>query len=391
MSKKQKRRTFVKQGLATTAALPLLSTGLWSCKAQSEGSKTNEPEKIKPLNILILGGTGFLGPHQVAYAISRGHKVTIFNRGKSKPSTNKDVFDQVEILVGDRETDLTALHDRSWDVVIDNSGRKVEWTDKTAELLKDKCGLYLYVSSVSVYYPYLTENIVEDTPLVLEMPDELENEDEKYVYDYGIMKANSELTTISHFGKDRSIIVRPTFIIGPGDNTNRFIHWPVRLSQGGDVLVPGKKSDQVQYIDARDLASWMIRLAENKEAGTYNGAGPTEKKTMETFITEAVTAFDIENNLIFIEDYDFLEENEMVYIVPWVLSKDKFLGCSRANNDNAIATGLTCRPIAETTKDTYDWWVSEDVNMKAKEKYEADASDIVDKEKALLEKWKSRG
>ncbi len=389
MSKKQKRRTFVKHGISTAAGIPLLTSGLWSCKPTAQ-TVPAEPTEIKLLNILILGGTGFLGPHQVASAIKRGHKVTTFTRGKTEPSTNKELFDKVEMLTGDRESDLTALQDREWDVVIDNSGRKVEWTDKTAELLKETCGLYMYVSSVSVYYPYYTENVKEDQALVLEMPEKLDDENESYLYDYGIMKANSELATIKHFGEDRSIIVRPTFIIGPGDNTNRFIHWPLRLSQGGDILVPGKKSDQVQYIDARDLAAWMISLAENKQAGTYNGVGPTQKKTMEEFIVEAQSAFEVENNLIHIEDYEFLEENKLGFIVPWLISEDKFLGCSKANNDKAIATGLKSRPISETTKDTYDWWVSEDVNTKAKEKYEADENSPLKREASILEKWNNK-
>ena len=391
MNKKQKRRTFVKQGIKTTAVLPLLGTGLLSCKSKSTltSAKTSGPSKS--LNILILGGTGFLGPHQVAYAISRGHKVTTFTRGKTEPSTNRNVFDQVEMLTGDRESDLTALYDRSWDVVIDNSGHKVEWTEKTAALLKSKCKHYMYVSSVSVYYPYYTADIKEDQELVLEMPAELEDENEKYVYDYGIMKANSELATLNHFGKERSYIIRPTFIIGPGDNSNRFIHWPVRLSQGGDVVVPGKKTDPVQYVDARDLAAWMIQLIENNAVGVYNGAGPEKRKSLETFMNEATSTFNVDHNLVYIEDYEFLEENGLVFIVPWVISKGKFLGCSQANNAKAVATGLKCRPISETVKDTYDWWFSPEVNQKAKDKYDADENSPLATEKEVLSKWTSRG
>jgi len=213
---------------------------------------------------LILGGSSFLGPHQIAYALKQGHSVSMFSRGKTEPTIHKELFNDVEKLIGDREDNLDALKGRSWDVVIDNSGRKVAWTKATAELLKESCELYMYISSVSVFYPYYKTGLTEEDPLVLKVPDLTENEDEKMTYDYGVMKANSENAAMEIFGKDRTIIVRPTFMTGPADRTNRFMYWPTQLAKGGDIIIPGNSYDPVQYIDIRDISAWMIRLIENK-------------------------------------------------------------------------------------------------------------------------------
>ena len=261
MKAKKTRREFIKTGMV----LPLLLTGLSSCNF---GKGENKKEgvavaKIKPLKILILGGTSFLGPHQIAYAMERGHSISIFTRGKSKPTVNKELFDNVEQLIGDRNDNLTALQNRKWDAVIDNSGHDAEWTKKSAELLKENCSLYLYTSSTGVYYPYVNSNYKENSEVLLKEPDGITDEQEKIEYWYGVMKANSELEAIKQFGKDRTIVVRPTYMIGPGDKSNRFIHWPIRLHAGGEVLVPGKRDDMVQYMDVRDVAEWMIRLLED--------------------------------------------------------------------------------------------------------------------------------
>ena len=165
------RREFVKNGLKIAIATPLVGTSLLSFSTT---------EKTKPLRILILGGTSFLGPHQIAYAIDRGHSVSTFTRGKTKPSIYKDLFDQVEMLIGDRENDLSALETGTWDVVIDNSGSKTEWTKNTANLLKDRVGIYLYTSSTGVYYPYLGKDIDENTKVLLEEPTKIIVEEENH-------------------------------------------------------------------------------------------------------------------------------------------------------------------------------------------------------------------
>ena len=374
------RRTFIKQALAAGVAIPLIGSSLLSCKDDS---------KEKKLSILILGGTSFLGPHQVAYAISRGHSVSIFTRGKTKPTIHKEAFEQVEHLIGDRENNLTALENRSWDVVIDNSGRNVEWTKKTANLLKEKSGIYLYISSTGVYFPYFTGDLKETKEVLLKKPENVEDEMLHLEYDYGVMKANSEVETIKAFGEDRSIIMRPTYMFGPGDRTDRFTHWPIRLAKGGDVLVPGKKEDAVQYIDVRDVAEWCIRLAENKTAGTYNAVGPKKSTTMHQFVDEAKETFDVEHNFIYVDDYGFLKENNVYYIVPWIMLDKYNYGSALVNNQKALQNGLTIRDLKTSIKETHDWWYSDALTDERRNRLEQNPKSMLLREEEVLKKWKA--
>lgn len=388
MSKRQSRREFIELGLKTGLAASVLPTTLTSCQSSSEQNK--QVAASKKLSMLILGGTSFLGPHQIAYAIDRGHTVSTFTRGKTKPTVNTQYFDQVEQLIGDREDNLTALENRQWDVVIDNSGRRVEWTQKSASLLKENCGLYLYTSSTGVFFPYLKDDHKESDEVLLTMPEDVD-EEIKPVYDYGVMKANSELAAISEFGEDKTIVVRPTYMIGPADRTNRFIHWPIRLSQGGEIMVPGKETDLVQYVDVRDVAEWMIRLAEQQKSGTYNAVGPKQQQNIHAFVDEAATAFETESSFVKIDDHDFLKENGVEYIVPWIMPTNGNQGSAMINNEKAIKNGLTFRPLPESVKDTYDWWYSDAVSQQRRDEVANDPNGVLAREQSIIEKWKARG
>jgi 2'-hydroxyisoflavone reductase len=334
----------------------------------------------RPMKILILGGTSFLGPHQIHAALDRGHEISIFTRGKTHPRILVDDFERVEKLVGDREGDLGALENRSWDAVLDNSGQRVEWATATAQLLKDAAHTYLYVSSTGVYYPYLTTNLSEETqPLLADDPP-----GEKP--SYGVMKALSELEVQQAFG-ERALVVRPQYIVGPGDRMDRFAYWPLRLTRGGEVLVPGNKSDAIMYIDVRDLAEWMIDLVERQVGGVFNAAGPASALTMEQFVYGVRGATSSPVSFTWIEDYDFLKEHEYTWNIPWVLPTDDLLGCASINIDRALAEGLTFRPLARTCADVHEWWYSDavDEERRASPEFPVDA----DRERELLEAWKS--
>ena len=372
------RRKFIKKSLLATASLPLISSSFLGCTFNSD----------KKLTILILGGTSFLGPHQIKYALLRGHKVSIFTRGKTTPNVNKEVFDKVEHLIGDRENNLSALKNRKWDVVIDNSGRKTAWTTKTAQLLKDTCKLYLYTSSTGVYFPYKTSNIKETKEVLLKMPKNIEDEMLKIEYDYGVMKANSEQETIKAFGKERSIIVRPTYMFGPGDKTNRFIHWPIRLAKGGEILVPGKKEDPVQYIDVRDVAEFMIRLAEQKAIGVYNAVGPSKKETMLDFVNKAKDAFLPKVEFVLIDDYNFLKKQNIYYMVPWIMLDEYNYGSAKINNDFSKLAGLTFRDLKTSIKETHDWWYSDNLTNEKRAKFEQKEGSVFVREKEIIAAWK---
>ncbi len=376
------RRSFLRTTVKAGIALPFAATALSSCMS----STSNEDQKS--LNILILGGTSFLGPHQIKYALERGHKVSTFTRGKTIPKVNAEVFSQVESLIGDRADNLKALENRKWDVVIDNSGRRVEWTEATAQLLKESCNLYLYVSSTGVFFPYVQGDFKETSPVLLEHPSDMDQLD-KPSYDFGIMKANSENAAKTNFGEDRTIVVRPTYMYGPGDRTDRFVHYPMRLAKGGETLVPGKKDDQVQYIDIRDSAEWMIRLIENKVVGTHHAVGPKFTQTLEQFMFEAQGAFDVESNFAFAEDYDWLKENRLYYALPWIMAEGNELYGLKINNAKSIQNGISFRPLSQTIRDTHDWWLSEAVDDERRNKYNENKNSLMNREDELLEKWKA--
>ncbi len=375
---KTTRREFLGKSIKAGLAIPLIGATLASCKKEVRSEN---------LSILILGGTSFLGPHQIATALTRGHKVTTFTRGKTQPTVHQDLFNQVEMLVGDRENNLKALENRKWDIVIDNSGRKAEWTEATAKLLKKKASIYIYISSTGVYYPYLDDLIAEDKDLVTEVPKDAEGE-EKYEYDYGVMKTLSEKAALDEFGEDRTLVIRPTYMVGPADKTNRFIHWPIRLAKGGEVLVPGKVNDPVQYVDVRDIADWIIKLAEERIIGTFNAVGPESEEFIYEFVERASKAFEVEHTFIKIPDDEFLLENKIPYLVPWIMPIDNNASSSKISNEAAKNQGLTFRPLVQTIRDTHDWWYSDSVSEEIRSNYENDSEGLLVREQEVIKSWK---
>jgi 2'-hydroxyisoflavone reductase len=346
-----------------------------------------EPSEQK-LKILILGGTSFLGPHQIAYALKRGHEISTFTRGKTVPKIHPELFSKVEQLIGDREDNLEALKNRQWDVVIDNSGRKTKWTEDTAKLLVDNVKYYMYTSSVSVYYPFVGNDFSENREVLLETPKDA-TEEEKPTYAYGVMKATSEVATINTFGKDRSFIVRPQLIVGPGDPTDRFPYWLARIEKGGDFIIPGKKDEVVQYIDVRDLAAWMIRLVENKTTGTFNGAGPGFELTTNAFVHGIHANYNVPINYIQIDDINFLQENGIFAIQPWVIQLPEYAGMSKTDNRKAVKSGLTFRSLSDTVAATKEWWYSNAVSKERRDNILNGERSFMLREKDILEKWKN--
>ncbi len=253
-----------------------------------------------PLRILILGGTGFIGPFQVRYALGRGHAVTLFNRGR----TNAGLFPDVETLIGDRNGQLDALRGQRWDVVIDNSRANPDWVRMSAEFLKDSVDRYFYVSSRSAYENTSRIPMTAAAPTFTYETAGVARDAERLPY--GLAKALSEREAQRIF-VGRTNIVRPGLIIGPEDETDRFTYWPVRIHRGGEVLAPGDPSDTVQIIDVRDLTEWMIRMAETGHVGVFNGVGPATPRPIGELlygiraVTTAETTFTWVN-------YDFLRE-----------------------------------------------------------------------------------
>jgi 2'-hydroxyisoflavone reductase len=313
---------------------------------------------VKPLRILVLGGTGFTGPYQVRYAISRGHKVTTFNRGKTHPG---ELPREVEQLVGDRNGKLDALKDRQWDVVIDNPTTLPAWVRDAAQILKGNVARYVFISTISVYGE-TAEGVDETAPLAkYDGPDPyketLEAMKASGYKTYGPLKALSEQEAEKWF-PGKTLIIRPGLIVGPRDETDRFTYWPVRIDRGGEILAPGTPDDPVQFIDARDLAEWTIRMVENRDAGSYNATGPAKPLGIGGRLDGIKDALTSNANFTWVSE-DFLTEQK---VEPWSdmpVWTGKKSALSRTKIDRALAKGLTFRPLAETARDTLAWFKSQ--------------------------------
>ena len=384
------RRHFLKLSAMAGAAASLPERAGSLVFESQVGSSMGENTHGAPtqLNILILGGTSFLGPHQIRYAMERGHSITIFTRGQTQPTVFKGIFRDVEHLVGDRSDNLSALRGRTWDAVIDNSGQRVEWTRDSAELLKDNVETYVYTSSTGVYLPYLGTDIRESTQLVLEDPPEIP-EDRRPTY--GVMKSLSEIAARNAFGEDRTIVVRPTYIVGPADPTNRFPYWSARLERGGEVMIPGQPDDLVQYIDVRDLTEWMIRLIENRTVGTFNVAGPAAPMGMHAFVHGVHAGTSSAVTWVPIPDYDFLREHEVEFLIPWIMPVGEYVGSARVNIEQSVANGLTFRPLGDTTRDVIEWWHSDAVADERRASLLDGEPSLARREAELIAAWRARG
>lgn len=374
-----------RRNLFKLGALAAASTALPTLSAASAPARV--ARAARPLRILILGGTGFTGPFQVQYALARGHRVTLFNRGK-RPVP--EWGGEVEQLHGDRNTgDLAALEGREWDVCIDNPTALPFWVRDAGQVLKDRVGQYLFVSTISVYADGAQPGLTEDAPLApYRGRDAMAETRETMMADianlYGPLKALSEAEARRQFGP-RVTIVRPGYIVGPRDETDRFTYWPHRIAQGGEVLVPGDGQDPVQVIDGRDLAEWMIRLAENGTTGTFNACGPDYTLSTDAMVhgCHAVTGGRASFTHV---PSQFIESQEAAFPI-WV-SRDhaQYGGYGAVDNTRAIAAGLTFRPLATTVADLLAWFGSLPPERQAK----LEAGPSREQEAAILAAWKRR-
>ena len=324
-------------------------------------------KSLKPLRILILGGTGFIGPYQVRYALSRGHKVTTFNRGKTHPG---ELPGEVEQLIGDRNGQLEALKDRQWDVVIDNPTTLPAWVRDAAQILKGNVDRYVFISTISVYAD-TSKGVDETAPLAKydgadPFKETLEAMRASGYKTYGPLKALSEQETEKWF-PGKTLIIRPGLIVGPRDETDRFTYWPVRIDRGGDVLAPGMPNDPVQFIDARDLAEWTIRMVENRETGTYNATGPAKPLGIGGMLDGIKRALNANAKFTWVPA-DFLKQQKVEAWSDMPVWTGEESGMARASISRALAEGLTFRPLADTARDTLAWFQSQPPDRQAKMK-----------------------
>ena len=342
----------------------------------------------KPLRILILGGTGFTGPFQVKYALSRGHKVTVFNRGRTHPGI---LPKETEQLIGDRNGQLDALKGRQWDVVIDVPTTLPVWVRDAAQVLKGNVDRYIFVSTISVYADvnkagsdetwalakYTGADAMKETPATLRSNMAL----------YGPLKALSEAEAEKQF-PGKALIVRPGLIVGPGDESDRFTYWPVRVERGGEVMAPGNPTDPVQFIDARDLAEWIIRMAEQGTTGVFNATGPKKKLGVGGMLDGIKKATKSNAQFTWVPA-DFLAEHKIrpwADMPVWVPPRDGATGFAEISIKKALDKGLTFRTLADTTQATLAWFKQQTTERQAKLR----AGITAEREKEVLAAWHAK-
>ena len=330
-------------GLATAAAFAPLAP------ARSE----------RRLRILILGGTRFLGPHMAEYAVSRGHSLTFFNRGK----TNPGVLPGVERIQGDRNGDLQGLAGREWDAVIDNSGYLPRQVRSSAALLHARVPYYMFISSVSVYASFAQAND-ENSPVGTLADPTVEKIDGAT---YGPLKALCESAVLAIYGPEHASVLRPGLIVGPDDNTDRFTYWPARAARGGRFVAPNSPKDAVQVIDVRDLARFAISAVEQRTAGTFNTLSPPGRFTIGDVVDESIRAAqEIAKPspppvaawlpTAFLEAQGVAPWSDMPV---WTPSTGEEAGFAQVSAQRALAAGLTIRPMADTVNDTLRWYLGQ--------------------------------
>lgn len=320
------------------------------------------PRKIR---LLILGGTGFIGPHEVRYAVERGHDVTIFNRGR-----NPGMFPGVEELTGDRAVgDYKSLEGREWDAVIDNSASAgptaPQWVKEAAAALKGRVGQYLFISTRSVFADLSMVPATVDAPVLT--PETQPNWTPGQPYPYGLGKALAEQEARAAFG-DRATIVRPGLIVGPGDETDRFTYWPVRIERGGEILAPGNpETDRIQVIDVRDLCDWSVRLCEQKTYGTFMAVGPRNGRSIAEVLYGIAAVVTTPLSWTWV-DREFLAARQVrAYqeMPVWRPPTPGYEGFARFDLTREVAAGLTFRSLADTTTATLEYHHSRTAERKA--------------------------
>jgi len=381
------RRNFLKLSALAGGSIGL---GLIQPAATSSlalGIAGRDARAPRPLRVLILGGTGFTGPFQVRYALERGHKVTVFNRGRTHPG---ELPKEAEQLIGDRNGQLDALKGRTWDVVIDNPATLPVWVRDAAQILKGNAERYVFISSTAVYADSGKVNQDETAPLAkYEGADAMKETSATMRASnmalFGPLKAVSEAEAEKWF-PGKALIIRPGYIVGPGDESDRFTYWPVRVERGGEMLAPGTPDDPIQIIDARDLAEWTIRMVEQGTVGSFNAVGPKSKLGIGKMLEVMKKTTRSDARFTWVDD-KFLASEKIIDDFPiWTSPSGPYITYNTANISKALQHGLTFRPLAETTRATLEWFRKQTPSRQLKMRAGIPAA----REAAVLAAWHKR-
>jgi 2'-hydroxyisoflavone reductase len=297
------------------------------------------------MDILVIGGTRFVGRHLVEAALARGHGVTLFNRG-----SQADLFPQLELIRGDRDHDIERLAGRRWDAVIDTCGYVPRQLEASAGLLADTVGHYTFISSISVYADQEVADQDEDAPL----GELAEATEEVTAASYGPLKVLCERAAEAAM-PGRVLIPRPGLIVGPHDPTDRFTYWPARLDRGGEVLAPGDPDNPVQWIDGRDLATWTVTAIERGLTGPFNMVAPARRDSLADLVEACRAAVDNGARLTWVDGAFLLEREIQPFVdLPFWLPGDA-VNFLTVDSGRAHAEGLLARSTADTVVDTLAW------------------------------------
>jgi 2'-hydroxyisoflavone reductase len=378
------RRTFLASSSAALAVAALPQHNQLEPRPKRPGVPAHAKKKI-----LVLGGTSFLGPAVVTTALANGHEITLFNRGK----TNPGLFPNVEKLHGQRRRprpdkprdpaqDLKALEGRKWDAVVDTSAYYTGEVEDMGKVLAGNVGQYVFISSLSVYKTLEQDNtpVDEQSPLC-ECADKHTQDLGPNFENYGALKRYCEEAAEAAF-PGKATLVRPGYIVGPGDPTDRFTYWPARFLRGGECLAPGPQDNDLQFIDVRDLGDWIVHLIEQGTMGPFNAVGFDGSISVAEFLHTGKGTVNHTCSFTWVDDA-FLEQNQ---VSSW-----GDMGCwtpkaknGHASNARAIAAGAKYRPIAETIRDTAAWVKTERGDKPWR------AGITAEREQELLAKWKAR-
>jgi 2'-hydroxyisoflavone reductase len=359
--------------------LTLAAAGAFSAAMPSFG------RKIKPLRILILGGTRFIGLHMTALALERGHTLTFFNRGK----THTERYPEVERIKGDRNGEIDGLQGRRWDVVIDNSGYVPRHARLTAQLLAPSVRQYIFTSSISVYPDFAVPR--DEKSAVGKLADESTEKVDGETY--GPLKALCE-QAVERAMPGRTLVIRPGLIVGPDDSTDRFTYWPARAARGGEFIAPGAPGDPFQIIDVRDLAAFTINAAERNFTGTCNLVSNVNEFKFGELVDACVSSAkararpaDAPRATWIPAQFLAAQKVEPWSEMPvWLPAKGDEAAFAATSNAAAVAKGLTITPLKKTVDDTLAWHLG----RPAAEREQLKAGIAPDKEAAVLAAWKSR-
>src|SRR2546423_4770480 len=336
------------------------------------------------MKLLILGGTKFLGRHLVEAALARGDEVTLFNRGLHNP----EIFPEVEKLRGDRDGGLDALRGRRWDAVVDTSGYVPRVVRASAELLAGSVGLYVFVSSVSVYADF-SQPTDEGSPTATLEDESVEDLTGEA---YGALKALCE-RAVEEVMPGRVLAARAGLIVGPYDPTVRFSYWTARVARGGEVLAPAPPERHVQFVDARDLSEWILRMADERRAGVFNACGPDHKLTMGRFLEGCKDALGSDARFTWVGEQFLVEKG----LQPWVElplwlpeSDEKHRFFFAENCERAFSAGLNFRTLAETVRDTLAWQEAGSHGFEKEALVAHEHALTPEREEELLKEWHER-